>query len=64
MIFLTFEWVDQQNEESEKEFDSIARAIEWLKGQRVDDFIYIYMIDDSGEEVASCYYSIMEFNER
>ena len=42
-VFLTFGWVDSHLEESEKEFDSIARAQDWLKGQRDSDFLFISM---------------------
>ena len=61
MIFLAFEWIDQQNEEQEKEFDTLARAQEWLKGQRETDFNWICMYNASGYELAESYSEILGF---
>lgn len=41
MVFLTFEMVDQQNEEQEKEFDTLSRAKDWLKSKRESDFVWV-----------------------
>lgn len=67
VVFLTFGWVDSTEEDTEREFDSIPRAQDWLKGQRVDDFKYITMNasddDGSNEIIVSNYYPILEFVE-
>lgn len=61
MVFLTFEMLDQQNEEQEKEFDTLARAQDWLKGQRETDFNWIVMYNAAGHELAETYSEILEF---
>lgn len=55
-VFLTFGWVDSHIEESEKEFDSIKRAQDWLKGQREEDFWHISLF--AGELDDNCDYDV------
>lgn len=61
MVFLTFEMVDQQNEEQEKEFDTLSRAKDWLKGQRETDFVWVEMSTEHGDIMAETYSGILEF---
>lgn len=61
MVFLTFKFVDSLIEEQEKEFDTIARAQDWLKGQRETDFDYIELWSEDGDELVSSYFEILRF---
>ncbi|AWN08584.1 hypothetical protein HOT32_gp01 [Erwinia phage Faunus] len=61
MVFITFVWVDQRKEEQEKEFDTLANAKEWLKGQRETDFDWVEMSTEHGDIMAETYSGIMEF---
>lgn len=60
-VFLSFTFVDSLIEEQEKEFDSIARAKDWLKGQRESDFVWIEMSNEAGRTIAFNLSDIMEF---
>lgn len=53
--------MDATKEEQEKEFDTLARAQDWLKGQRESDFDWIEMCSESGDVLAETYSEILEF---
>ncbi|APD19671.1 hypothetical protein PP101_03 [Pectobacterium phage PP101] len=60
MMLISFCWVDSEEVEQEKEFDSLQDAQSWLQGHREEDFLWIDICNEDGDILAVSFAGILE----
>lgn len=58
-MIVEWQWSDA-DADSEKEFENLREVQVWLQGQREEDFSWIYLYDNNGNELAASFLQILE----